>query len=148
MTVWYTEYNRMSLVYVSIWNIIERWVKAAMFLLLLPIPSFLLALVWESVNTWPDKTQSFPGGWGDKITCMHLSVGIFDFYLPFELKIYVKRNAVKVGLWLKYWTRLRLQSFTLWVQGQFCVRNLFLWPRTKFSFFHESTNFYARKPLR
>lgn len=28
---------------------------------------------------------------------MHLSVGIFDLYLTFEFKIYVKRNAVRLA---------------------------------------------------
>ena len=31
---------------------------------------------------------------------MHLSVGLFDLYLPFEFKIYVKRNAVTLAFGL------------------------------------------------
>lgn len=53
------------------------------------------------MNTLQNKTQSvFFWGGADKVTCMHLSIGVFDLYLSFEFKTYVKRNAVRLAFGL------------------------------------------------
>lgn len=52
-------------------------------------------------------TQRFSRG--DEITCIHLSVGVFDLYLPFEFNIYVKRNAVRLAFGLNTEQDLRFE---------------------------------------
>lgn len=48
------------------------------------------------MNTLQNKTQSVFLGGADKVTCM----GVFDLYLSFEFKTYVKRNAVRLAFGL------------------------------------------------